>query len=225
MSVHHRKFLTRLTSRAAIGGAGLTLLAATGVAFTGSAGAATAPPTPESLTACDGGVSADPGAKAAGEPNLLRYRFNCDTGITSYTIIVNRGAGDDSTIDDFSPTADVILPYGAPSTTESVTCEGSTPSDGVNCNAGAGGVISSSNVVQGSVDLTGVYCKSLPRRGKPGAAAIPQANVQLIVTDNTGAEDGPFDLRAIKRCPAVPNVVPANAKSKGARKHGKSARR
>ena len=223
MSVQPRPFITRLSARAGLGAAGLACLVAAGLAGSGPAGAATAPPTPESLTNCTGGVSADPGAKAAGEPNLLRYRFNCDTDITAYTVIVNRAAGDDSTIDDFSPTADVILPYGAQSTTQAVACEGSTPSAGVNCNAGAGGTVSASNVVQGSVDLTGTYCKSLPRHGRPGAAAIPQANVQLIVTDNTGAEDGPFDLRAVKRCPAVPNVVPAKAKK--APKHRQSGRR
>ena len=33
-------------------------------------------------------------------------------------------------------------------------------------------------------------------------------NLQLVVTDYTGAEDGPFNLGPAKACPKVPNVVP-----------------
>jgi hypothetical protein len=38
--------------------------------------------------------------------------------------------------------------------------------------------------------------------------------VQLVVTDTTGAEDGPFQLRSAKPCPKVPNFAPATKSSK-----------
>ena len=45
--------------------------------------------------------------------------------------------------------------------------------------------------------------------------AVPQAVVQLVVTDYTGAQDGPFNLGPAKACPKVPNVVPTpKAKTK-----------
>lgn len=95
-----------------------------------------------------------------------------------------------------------------PSTSESDTCEGTTPSDGINCNFGAGGVLSAGNIADGSIDPVAPYCKSLPVKAAAGTAAIPPALVQLVVTDATGAEDGPFVLGPAKACPKVPDVVP-----------------
>ncbi len=111
--------------------------------------------------------------------------------------------------------------------TESVTCEGTTPSSGINCNLGAGGVLSAWNFAEGSVDPTEPYCKYLPKGAKPGTPAVPQAIVQLIVTDNTGAQDGPFDLGLAKRCPKVPNFVPAkkSGKQSGGKSKGKDTSR
>src|ERR1700759_4293001 len=105
--------------------------------------ASSAAVTPASLTFCKGKVSSDPGGKASDEPNLLDYRFSCDTGITAYTIIVNQqgDAASGGAIDDYNPSPSVFETDGVtPSPTETITCEGSTPSDGINCNTGTQGV-------------------------------------------------------------------------------------
>ncbi len=165
--------------------------------------------TPESLTNCSGSIAPDGGGAAAGEPYLLDYTFQCDTDISAYTVIVNRQAGDDGNLDDFNSSPLVLDSDGlTPNGSESVTCEGSTPSDGINCNLGAGVVLSAGNFAEGSVDLVAPYCKYLPSDAAPGTPAVPQANVQLVVTDNTGAQDGPFDLSLAKSCPNVANFVP-----------------
>lgn len=178
------------------------------------AAAAAAPVTPASLTDCGGNVSADPGAKAAGEPNLLDYRFSCDGNISAYTIIVNQQGDRGGAADDYNPAPSVFEADGVtPSPTESVTCEGTTPSNGINCNLGAGGALSAGYFAAGSVDPVAAYCKHFPKTAtgktaKPGTPAVPQALVQLVVTDATGAQDGPFSLGPAKACPQVPNVVP-----------------
>jgi hypothetical protein len=188
------------------------------------AGAASTPVTPTSLTDCGGHVSADPGAKAAHEPNLLDYRFSCDGNISAYTVIVGQSGDRGGTVDDYNPAPSVFESDGVtPSPSESDTCEGTTPSNGINCNFGAGGALITGHSVQGSVDLIGPYCKHLPttasgKTAKPGTPAVAQALVQLIVTDATGAEDGPFTLGPAKACPRVPNVVPTSqAKAKKAK--------
>ena len=193
--------------------------------------------TPTSATDCAGKISADSGASAADEPNLLDYTFSCDGGITAYTIIVDQqgdGASGGS-IDDYNPAPSVLETDGVtPSPTETVTCEGTTPSDGINCNTGTQGAqLSDGFFADGSVDPIQAYCKHLPtnangKLAKPGTAAVPQAVVQLVVTDYTGAQDGPFNLGPAKACPKVPNVVPTpkvkgkgktKGKSKTTRKH------
>jgi hypothetical protein len=177
-------------------------------------GAATV--TPTSLTECGGTVSPDSGTPD--EPNLLDYKFSCDSGITAYTVIVQQ-LGDSAsggTIDDYNSAPSVFETDGVtPSPTESITCEGTTPSDGINCNTGTQGVqLSDGYFAEGSVDPIGAYCKHLPLDAngktitKPGTLAIPKATVQLVVTDYTGAQDGPFALGSTKACPSVPNVVP-----------------
>ena len=195
--------------------------------------ASSAAVTPASLTFCKGKVSSDPGGKASDEPNLLDYRFSCDTGITAYTIIVNQqgDAASGGAIDDYNPSPSVFETDGVtPSPTESITCEGSTPSDGINCNTGTQGVqLTNEFVVSGSVDPIQAYCKHLPtnasgKTAKPGTPAVPHAVVQLVVTDYTGAEDGPFNLGPAKACPKVPNVVPTpKAKTKAKPKKHKTS--
>jgi hypothetical protein len=185
------------------------------------AGAAT-PVTPTSLTDCGGTVSPDKGGAAADEPNLLDYTFNCDGGITAYTVIVQQ-QGDSASggaIDDYNPTPSVFETDGVtPSSTESITCEGVTPSNGINCNLGTAGTqLTDGYFAEGSVDPIQAYCKHLPTDAKgktitkPGTRAIPKATVQLVVTDYTGAQDGPFTLGNAKKCPTVPNVVPKPTK-------------
>ena len=194
------------------------------------AGATTtpAPVTPESNTTCTGSLSTDPSGSSVGEPDLLDYSFSCDTAISAYTIIVDRISGQDFNLDDFNGSPVVYETDDAtPSPTETVGCVGTIPSSGINCNLGAGGSLTASYFVSGSVDPTSAYCKYLPSGAKPGTPAVPQAIVQLIVTDDTGAEDGPFDLTPAKACPKVPNVVPAKPakknKKSGTAKKGKKA--
>jgi len=61
---------------------------------------------------------------------------------------------------------------------------------------------------QGSFDLVQPYCAYLPAKAKPGTPAVPQAIVSVVVTDNSGAEDGPFYLSLASKCAKVPSVVP-----------------
>jgi hypothetical protein len=182
-----------------------------------------APPTPVSLTTCSGSLSPDSTGTSIGEPYLTDYRFSCNGNITSYTVVANRQSGDIGNIDDFNGSPIVFKADGVtPSLTESALCSATTPSDGINCNFGAGGALTASYFAVGSVDLIAPYCKSLPLKAKPGTPAIPQAIVQLIVTDATGAQDGPFALSLSSRCPRVRNTVPAIKKAKKA--HAKKAR-
>jgi hypothetical protein len=187
--------------------------------------------TPRSLTNCGGKVSANPNGAAADEPNLLSYRFTCDGGITAYTILIQQQGDPGGSIDDYDPSPSVFETDGVtPSPTESITCEGSTPSDGINCNTGTQGVqLTNEFAVQGSVDPIQAYCKHLPtnangKTAKPDTPAVPQAVVQLVVTDFTGAEDGPFNLGPTQACAKVPNVVPT-PKPKKHKKHKPSVKK
>ena len=200
-----------------LGSLGRALLLSCGAALVACVLAATASAavTPTSLTDCGGKVSADAGGAAADEPNLLDYRFSCDGGITAYTILIQQQGDPGGSIDDYDPAPSVFETDGlTPSPTESVTCEGTTPSNGINCNTGTQGAqLTDGFITEGSVDPIQAYCKHLPtnasgKTAKPGTPAVPQAVVQLIVTDYTGAEDGPFNLGPAKACAKVPNVVP-----------------
>lgn len=185
--------------------------------------ATAAAPTPTSLTVCGGKLAADPTGTADQQPYRLTYRFSCDTDISAYTILFNRGTSGGN-LDDFNPAPSVVGPDGVtPSATQSITCEGTTPSNAINCNFGAGGVMSTGNNAIGTVDPTAPYCKSLPAHAKPGTKATPQGLVQLIVTDNTGAQDGPFVLHLNKACPKVPDVAP-KPKPKAKKKTTKGSR-
>jgi hypothetical protein len=171
-----------------------------------AASAFAALPTPESLTTCYGWLAK--GTPTADQPNLTNYQFNCDGRITAYTIVANRLPRSFDVIDAFSTTANVFDTHANIVSNESFGCEGAMPGDGVNCNAGAGGYMGAWNLAQGSFDLTDPYCKTLPPHAKPGTPATPQAIVQLIVTDTTGAQDGPFRLTPKTACPPVPDRVP-----------------
>jgi hypothetical protein len=169
--------------------------------------------TPESTATCYGSLAPAP---TADEPNLLDYKFQCDTRTTAYTILVNRGLSDFDTLDDFSTTASVFQPDGrTPDSSTSWACEGYVPGDSVNCNTGGGSPFMGAwSYSEGSVDPTGPYCKNLPTEAEAGTPAEPRALVQLVVTDYTGAEDGPFRLRYARKCPVVPDRVPVASKSK-----------
>jgi hypothetical protein len=175
--------------------------------------------TPTSLTNCWGSVAADSGGKAADEPNLLDYKFRCNYSITAYTVEVQQ-TGDrqfGGTIDDYGAAPMVFEADGkTPSPTETITCDGTTPGYGINCNYGTVGASMTAGFwADGSIDPTAPYCKHLPTNAKgqtidkPGTVAIPKATVSLVVTDTTGGQDGPFILGHAKTCPKVPSVVKA----------------
>ena len=169
-----------------------------------------APPQPQAAAQCWGSLAKAP---TKDEPNQLQYGFKCDSRITAYTVLANR-AYDLDTIENFSTDALVLDLHQNVVSNQSFTCEGTLPGNGVNCNAGPGGFSGALNSEQGHVSLDSPYCKSLPVKGKPGQRAIPQALVQLIVTDTTGAQSGPFRLRPARfRCKAVPDTVPAKKKA------------
>jgi hypothetical protein len=199
------------------------LLACLGVAALGCAlpaAATAAAPTPASFTNCGGSVSHDKSGGTLGEPNLLDYKFHCNGDISAYTIVVQQQGDAGGSIDDFNPAPSVLESDGVtPSATETVSCEGVTPSNGINCNLGAGGALSEGNFAVGSIDPLQAFCKHLPAKAKAGTPAVPQAWVALVVTDSTGAQDGPFTLRSSKPCPRVPNVAPA---TKASKKHAKA---
>ncbi|HEY8764956.1 MAG TPA: hypothetical protein VIM18_12240 [Solirubrobacteraceae bacterium] len=138
----------------------------------------------------------------------MNYRFHCDGRISAYTIVANRRPRNFDVIDAFSTTADVLDAQGNIVSNQSFGCEGTTPGNGINCNAGAGGYMGAWNNDQGSFDLTDPYCKTLAPDAKPGTLATPQATVQLIGTDTTGAQDGPFRLTPSSSCPQVPDRAP-----------------
>jgi hypothetical protein len=171
--------------------------------------------TPASFTTCSGSLKPDSGAKKAHEPGLLDYSFTCNSGIVAYTIIAYQAGDGGAAIQDYAPSPLVLESDNlTPSPTETVTCEGAQPSNGINCNTGTYlSEITGGYYTDGSIDLGQTYCKHLPTPAKgkvlrPGTPAIPTARVQLIVTDWSGAQDGPFALRQTKACPSVPNVAP-----------------
>jgi hypothetical protein len=206
--------------------------ALTALILSATAGAAAVVPT--SLTDCSGSVAPDSGAKAAGEPNLLDYKFRCNYGITAYTVLVAQGgsAKFGGSVDDYNPSPEVFEADGlTPASTESITCEGTTPSDGINCNYGTlGASMTGGFYAEGSIDPTAPYCKHLPTNAagktidKPGTVAVPRAKVYLVATDTTGAQNGPFLLGLAKgnTCPTVPNVVPSPKPSSGSKSKTKN---
>jgi hypothetical protein len=189
-------------SRAALGRLALTLLPAlAAIGLPAVAGAATI--TPTSGTTCYGSLKHDPTGASSAEPNLLDYKFLCDTNIVAYTIVINRGAGRPQTIDDFDPNPLVYQQDGTPSPTQAPGCSGTIPGNGVNCNIGTGYQISAFNTVSGSFDPVDAYCEHYPINAKPGTRPVPQAQVELIATNFTGGEDGPFPLALKPACPVL----------------------
>lgn len=175
-----------------------------------SAGAAV--PTPESSTLCGGSLKrAKP---TLDDPNLVTYKFNCSGGITAYTLIVLRKPNDSGTVDDFASSVSVFDPTGNPLSTASFSCTGEIPGNGINCNAGAGGSMASPDWAEGTFDATEPYCPNIPAGSPAGTKPDPGAVVELVVSDSTGAEDGPFRLRLAGKCPAVHATSKSKSKSK-----------
>jgi hypothetical protein len=187
--------------------------ASTGIVLMSLPAAASALPNP-GATSCSGSLTAQPNA-ALLEPYNEGYSFYCTNEITAYSIIVDRVNDDGSTVDNYNNGPAVIDNTGQPSSSTSVACGGDTPSNGIDCYSEVGaaaGPIGPGWTVQGSIDLTDSYCAYLPKGAKAGTPRVPRAIVELVVTDNSGATDGPFELFPTKACKAVPAVVPAPKK-------------
>lgn len=179
---------------------------------------AAAQATPAQLVTCRGQLSK--ATPTSDDPFLTNYAFHCSGDIQSYSIVVTRTAADDGTLDDFNTTptvdTDVNDAPGPVSTTETADCTATvTPGNGINCFATSSAtpaVLSAYDWLEGDFDLTAPYCPS--RATKTAKNVTPGANVELVVTDSTGAEWGPFQLGLTKRCPAVKPVAKKKTKSK-----------
>jgi hypothetical protein len=211
--VIHRKMrglLILLASGAAVAALSLAFLPASALA----AGPA---------TDCGGWLTK--GTATAIDPNPIDYTFQCDWGITAYTIVANRQASDYSTIDDFDPDGLAYTPSSTGPTTTPVSgidfdCNGQIPGNGINC-ALSSSYLAAPNFVEGWVDTSVPYCAYYP---KGSTREVPQAIVSLIVTDTNGVEDGPFRLNLSPACPvAKAPTKPKPAKKKKTSKAKKSS--
>lgn len=153
------------------------------------------------------------------------YTWNFTGNIWSYTIVVTRRKDDGNNVTYEAPAANILNSSGAADTTQYVNCSSSVPSDGFSCSAAGPGASSPSDLANGSnppylpyipagetvtggFALTEGYCSFLPKGAKPGKPAVPQATVELLVTDTNGVTEGPFELTRAGGCPKVPAVVP-----------------
>ncbi len=169
----------------------------------------------------------------AGATDPSGYSWNFSGNIWSYTIVVTRRKDDGSNVTYEAPTANVLTSAGGIDPTQYVNCSSSVPSDGFSCSAPGPGASSASDLanggtpylpyipaldtVTGGFSLAEGYCGFLPKGAKPGTPAVPQATVELIVTDTNGVSEGPFELyNAGKACPKVPAVVPKHRAKKAA---------
>jgi hypothetical protein len=196
---------------------------------------ASAAATPSGVVNCRGGL-----AKATAttdDANPLSYSFSCNGDIVAYTIVANRTINDLSTLDDFSTSVTVADSKKVVSTTEGVACEALLPGNGINCFANGSATpadVSAHEFIAGLFDTTDPYCgvaaRTVKVKGKRGKtkviAAEPRAVVQLVVSDTTGAEFGPFPLNLKPGCPAVHKAKAKGTKTKTKKKSAvKLARR
>jgi hypothetical protein len=193
--------------------AGFLLAPVPGAVGIASAATTTPAPTPIPVTGCDGSLSyATP---TIDDPNLLNYKFHCSGQVTAYTVIVNRPGHYLDEIDDFTTAASVFDPTGNQITTENFACAGLLPGAGVNCNVGTGTSSDPWTNIEGQLDTSDPFCANLPPHAKPGTKPEPGATAQLVVTDATGAEQGPFSLPITPACKpgkAVPKPKPVKHK-------------
>lgn len=168
------------------------------------------PPAPvkKPTTKCWGTLARDT-SPTTGEPNLVDYGFLCNGKVTAYSVVVTRYAHLSKNINAFEANPLVYLPDGAPSASESFSCTGVTPGGGFNCLAPSGGAMWGGHTVRGTFNPVDPYCKRLPPGAKPGTPAEPQAVAQLVITDATGAERGPFTMIMKPSCPSVANQAPS----------------
>jgi hypothetical protein len=194
---------------------------------------ASAAATPSGVISCHGSLAKATATKD--DANPLSYSFTCNGDIAAYTLVANRTINDFSTLDDFSPSLTVADAGGVPSTTEGVACEAVLPGNGINCFANGSAtpaLVSAHESVEGSFDTSDPYCGAAERtvkvKGRHGKtktrtiAAEPRAVIQLVVSDPTGAEFGPFPLNLKPGCPAFHK---ASSKGKKTTSKHKLARR
>jgi hypothetical protein len=205
-------------------------MAASVAAFGGVTAASAMAAAPESSAHCGGSLTL--GKATVDDPNLIDYKFNCDYGISAYTLTISRGLSGDAPVDDFSASAGVFDDSGNAVGTEGFSCSGSIPGYGVNCNDGGGSSLTAPFVVEGTFDPVDPYCANVPQGSPAGARPEPTALVELVVTDTTGAQDGPFRLGLTSACPAVHVVAPKpkatgkkTKKTKGSKKTQKAKMR
>jgi hypothetical protein len=163
------------------------------------------------------------------------YTWNFSGNIWSYTIIVTRRNDDGNNVTYGAATANVLKSSGAVDTTQYVNCSSVVPSDGFSCSAPGPGASSTSDLangtnppylsyipageaVTGGFAMAEGYCSFLPKDKKAGTPAVPQASVELIVTDTNGVSEGPFELHRLGKCPKVPAVVPQKKTKNPAKK-------
>jgi hypothetical protein len=162
------------------------------------------------------------------------YTWNFSGNIWSYTIIVTRRQDKGNNVTYEAPTANLLTPASGVDATQYVNCSSAVPSDGFSCSAPGPGASSATDLangtnppylsyipagdrITGGFALAEGYCSFLPKGARPGTPAVPQATVELIVTDTNGVSEGPFELTRTGKCPKVPAVVPQ-------RKHKKKAK-
>jgi hypothetical protein len=134
---------------------------------------------------------------------------------------------------------------------ETVTCNTDAPSDGFDCNGGAVvsttggstpsytdpctgvtaattyaslGCIPNGDSVQGQIQLSKPYCAYIPKGSKAGTPRVPRAIIDLVVTDDSGAQDGPFELRPSFKCAKVAAIAPASKTNPGKKKAAQATR-
>jgi hypothetical protein len=197
------------------------------------------PVAPSSLTGCSGKLSRD----AQGN-NWYDYSFSCTpalpgstaTGnIIAFSILATRQNIDGIQFDQNNIVANsspsVYTAAGVALGNETVTCNAVLPSDGFDCNGeyvvsnGTTstnlGEVPSGDLVQDQFQLSEAYCAYLQKKAKVGTPAVPRAVVNLLVTDDGGAQDGPFELTPAFKCAKVAAVVPAK-KAKKTKKTAKA---
>jgi hypothetical protein len=166
------------------------------------------PPKPKPTTKCWGKLAKD-SSPTTQEPNLVDYSLACNGEVTAYSVVVTRYVHNPRNVNAFEASPFVYLPSGAPSATESFTCTGVNPGSGFNCLAPTGQAALGDHSVRGTFNPVDPYCKRLLPGARAGARAEPQALVQLVITDATGAQRGPFVMVMKPSCPSVPNRVPS----------------
>jgi hypothetical protein len=195
----------RAASRSLIGRGALTagLCAVAAITITLLPASASAVPA-YGLLNCTGNLAKEKGNVA--EPNLTSYQFQCTQNIASYTVIVGRQPNNFQTIDDFNATPNVLDPTDKViSSTETVTCQGTTPGNGFNCSAASPTnpqSVTTTDWIQGDFDTLDPFCSYYPTGKKGASSPVPSANAQLIVSDAYGNEFGPFQLPLKPGCKA-----------------------